>query len=650
MTLLIKATRKTPPLLAFGCAVIFMTATLNAQTRQIPSGGTGSFSSSTIAIDSGNGPELDPALTTADTHDTGQDATGRISINRSVGHGSKGNGVSMPGHKHAKSNPVLDQTFDGLNFYEQRYANGGNQFSVEPPDQGLCAGNGFVLESTNDVLRVFDSQGNALIGVVALSQFYGYSPAIDRTTGKFGPSISDPSCYFDQDTQRWFQLAITLDRVGTTSHLSGKNHLDLAVSQSADPLGSWTIYRIPVQDDGTDGTPNHQCPGGPCLGDYPHIGADKNGIYLTTNEFPLFKAGFIGAQIYAIPKQQLATSSATITLVQYNTGDPSTNTASGLPGFTVWPAVPAGQSPSEFGGTEYFLSSLAVFQDSGVDNRLQLWSLTNTGALATGGAPTLTSSIVNTEPYAIPGFARQPGVGTNGVGHAPGGGNVDFPLGQCFNSHTCAPLILGHLDPFTETISPLASNDSRVGQVFFANNKLWTALGTGISFDGVTYGSSGLAFFVLHPQAGGGTPVATVVNQGYVAVPDLDVTYGTVAVTQSGRGVLSFTATGPQNYPSVGFTSLDALHGAGDIQIATPGVGAQDGFTGYKVENPSGPDPRWGDYGSAAVDGNSIWFGQEYIGQTCTLTQYENSTPFGSCGKTRGLLGNWGTRIIRVTP
>lgn len=634
--------------LTLGCAITCLAATLTAQTRQIASSGTGFFSSTPAAVDNGNGPELDPALTNADTHDSGSDATGAVSINRTIGHGPKGPGAPFSGKHHAKSNPVVNLSFSGLTFFQQRYANGGNQFSIEPPDQGLCAGNGFVLESTNDVLRVFDSAGNAVIGVVSLNQFYGYIPAVNRATGVFGPEISDPSCYFDQDTQRWFHLALTLDRVGTTSHLSGKNHLDLAVSQSADPLGSWTIYRIPVQDDGTDGTPNHHCPGGACFGDFPRIGANSSGVYLTTNEFPLFKPGFIGAQIYAVSKQALASSSANITVVQFNTGDASTNTASGLPGFSVWPAISAGPSPAEFGGTEYFLSSLAVFQDNGFDNRLQLWSLTNTGSLDSGGAPTLTSSIVNTEGYGIPAFARQPGVGTNGVGHAPGGGNIDFPLGQCFNSHTCAPLLLGGFDPFTEIISPLAGNDSRVGQVYFANGKLWTALGTGITFDGVNFGSDGLAYFVLHPRADKGkTPVADVVSQGYLATPDLDVTYGTVAVTQSGRGVLSFTATGPQNYPSVGFASLDALAGVGDIHIAAAGVGAQDGFTGYKVE---GFGPRWGDYGSATVDGDSIWFAQEYIGQTCTLAQYKASAPFGSCGGTRALLGNWGTKIVQVTP
>ena len=70
--------------------------------------------------------------------------------------------------------------------------------------------------------------------------------------------------------------------------------------QDRDPTGDWSIYRIQVADDGTFSTPrHHNCP---CIGDYPHIGADKYGVYLTTNEYSLFGSGFNGAQIYALPK------------------------------------------------------------------------------------------------------------------------------------------------------------------------------------------------------------------------------------------------------------------------------------------------------------------------------------------------------------
>src|SRR5207245_10153377 len=62
--------------------------------------------------------------------------------------------------------PRVNKSFDGLFFRQQRLANGGNQFSVEPPDQSMCIGGNVVLESVNSVLRVFDTAGNPLTGVV----------------------------------------------------------------------------------------------------------------------------------------------------------------------------------------------------------------------------------------------------------------------------------------------------------------------------------------------------------------------------------------------------------------------------------------------------------------------------------------------------
>ena len=143
--------------------------------------------------------------------------------------------------------------------------------------------------------------------MIQMAPTFARHAAINRTTGEYGPSITDPSCYYDASTQRWFQVVLTLDRVGTTSELSGTNHLDIAVSQTANPTGAWNIYRLPVQNNGTQGTPDHGCSDGFCLGDYPHIGADAHAIFLTTNEFSLFGPGFYGAQIYAISKQALAT-------------------------------------------------------------------------------------------------------------------------------------------------------------------------------------------------------------------------------------------------------------------------------------------------------------------------------------------------------
>ena len=57
---------------------------------------------------------------------------------------------------------IVDATgtthFGGLNHFDQRFAGTGDytntQFSLEPPDQALCVGNGFVVESVNTAIRV----------------------------------------------------------------------------------------------------------------------------------------------------------------------------------------------------------------------------------------------------------------------------------------------------------------------------------------------------------------------------------------------------------------------------------------------------------------------------------------------------------------
>jgi hypothetical protein len=187
-----------------------------------------------------------------------------------------------------------------------------------------------VLESVNDVLNIYGSDGSSLLGVTDLNTFYGYPAAIDRTKNplQFGPSITDPTCHFDAASQRWFHVVLTLDRaVVTSQNLNGKNHLDIAVSNTSNPLGSWTIFHLPVQNDGTNGTPNHGCVArvrgvlvpAQCLGDYPHIGMDANGLYITTNEFDLFTPGrFHGAQIYGISKQGLI-SGGPANVVQFDT-------------------------------------------------------------------------------------------------------------------------------------------------------------------------------------------------------------------------------------------------------------------------------------------------------------------------------------------
>src|SRR5215475_3295468 len=344
---------------------------------------------------------------------TGDDESGPDPFNGTISFSTgTGGGPSVSSGKKAKSNPAFDFGFEGLNHYQQRYSRGGNQFSVEPPDQGMCVGNGRVVEVVNDVFNVYstatgasvlpDNTATNIVGgfprnvdhAVDLNSFYGYPPAINRSTGVRGQFVTDPSCIYDAQTQRFFVVSLTLDpQVSGPCQgvFSCVNHLDLAVSQTNDPTGRWNIYKLDVTNTGTNtGGVNP----GPYLGDYPHMGADKNGVYLTVNAYPWHANGFSGAQIYALSKAQLAAGSTSVTFQHIDTSGmvaaPSDAGAT-QPGFTVWPAQsPEGIGYSGYGGTEFFLSSNAADEaqnpvagtaGSRTSSQIVLWTLTNTSSL-----------------------------------------------------------------------------------------------------------------------------------------------------------------------------------------------------------------------------------------------------------------------------
>src|SRR4029453_7319014 len=95
--------------------------------------------------------------------------------------------------------------FTGLTHRDQRLANGGNQFSHEPPDHGLAVGNGFVLQAVNAALNIYDTNGVVqLVRPLALTELFGLPPELNRTTGEVNTSVGDPICLFDPETERWF--------------------------------------------------------------------------------------------------------------------------------------------------------------------------------------------------------------------------------------------------------------------------------------------------------------------------------------------------------------------------------------------------------------------------------------------------------------
>ncbi len=613
------------------------TQAVSGTTRTLQYAGTSTFQSGTVGTTYGlQLPEALPMTVehdvakSAKTIDTGtpaQPGRGGHIVNRippkaqvpftpphASSGASSGTGTTTLG---AQATGAAPFSFQGLDHFDQRYADNGNQFSTEPPDQGLCTGNGYVMEAVNDVVRVFTSNGTPVQGVVSLNKFFGYSSAIGRTTGAYGPFLTDPSCMYDAASTSWFLDVLTLDVDPATGDFTGTNHIDIAVMKGGNPAqGKWSIYKLDVTRDGSSAYN---------LGDYPHIGANADGFYVTTDSFPFFGSGYNGAWVYAISKGALTTGHKKVPYEAMPLIDPQ-----GTVGYSVWPATSlAGAYPTQANGMEYFLSSDTVFTSSASD--IVVWALTNTDSLASKSGPDVSyaTTHVGVTPYGDPSATVPQKAGSVPLANLQAD-SANSPFGPPYKK---------------QPEGAIATNDSGMKQVMYVNGHLWGALTTTVSGGkNPNDVSAGAAWFELKPSAKPGSVSASLVNQGVVAPDGANFIFPALAVNAGGQGVIAGTLVGPNNYPSAAYVPLN--HGTtGGLVVAHAGNGPQDGFTEYTI---GGDTPRWGDYGAAVVDANSnFWIASEDIHQTCSYAQFLADT---TCGKTRSILANWSTQITQLKP
>jgi hypothetical protein len=486
--------------------------------------------------------------------------------------------------------------FNALSHYDQRNANSGNQLNVEPPNPSIAVSNGFVLEGVNNAVRVFSTSGTPLTPTASSNQLFGLAPNFNRTTNVSGPFTTDMRVFFDPDINRWFVLQRAQDE-GSSGNLLSASHIYLAVSQTADPTAVYNIYAMD-----TTNTSNFGCP---CLDDYPQIGADRYGFYISADEYSLFDPNnpfYNDAVILAISKADLgngtAAPKASRFIAPFNTGFE----------FAIQPATtPPGGSPDlASGGVEFFVSSAP----GGFTNSLALWAMSNTASIQSASpALLLTQTTVPTLNYFFP----------------------DASVPQ-----RSGPLTLGTT---LEDIDAGFYSDSRVISTSYAGGRLFATLSTEV-LDANHNAAVGGLYVIFSPTLRGTVLSATApVQQGYLSAPNNHILRPAVAVNPQGQGAIAFTLVGNDYYPSAAFVSIGATSAPSAVQIVGAGAGPEDGFTGY------GPIPncptcsgngiaRWGDYSTAVANADgSIWFVSEYI---------PNSP--------RVLLANWGTYIAQYKP
>lgn len=511
---------------------------------------------------------------------------------------------AVPGKQSLNVSYSFGSGFLGLTHADQRNASGGNQFSVEPPSQGLAVGDGYVVEGVNNAFQVYTTTGIPLLpAVLSTNQVFGLAPAITWSTGVHGPFPTDIRVYYDQVLDRFFVLQRQQDN-DALGNLLPSSRIYLAVSQTNDPTATYNIYSMDTTDTFTaTGAYNQDCP---CVADYPEIGSDQYGIYITWIEYDSSVTYPRNAIILAISKTALGSSAFAPPAIKFKIPN-----GVGY-GFAVQPAM---TPPGAFyfvadGGLEYFVSSLAM---GGSDDHLVIWAMTNTSTLnGPNPSPSLTDQVVQ-------------------LGQSPNIFTYNYPP---LAYQRPGPTPYGSSFPLPRGLEKIDGGDNRVQSVEYVGGRLYVALETQVTDDN---GNSvvGSAYVILapsfRPQL---TPAlnATVVRQGVLYVNNNHLLRPAIAVNAQGKGAMVFTLVGSNYYPTAAYVPISAVSTSSALQIAGAGAAPEDGFSGYLIYGYA----RWGDYSAATVasDG-SIWMGTEYI----------NSQP-----PYRTTEANWGTFLIQYVP
>jgi hypothetical protein len=207
------------------------------------------------------------------------------------------------------------QQFDGLGFT-----------NVAPADPTLCVGPNHLIQmingSSGSYFRIYSKTGTPL----SAQTYLDLLPA----SGFFGQG--DPIALYDPLADRF-----VLCEFGNITGTGNPTHLIMCVSQTADPTGSWYVYRF-------------ETPG--IFPDYPHWGVWNNAYYATTNDFNTAGTAFLGCSMFAFDRAKMLVGNATAT-VQISTaayGVPF-NTASNrslAPASFLGTTAPPANSPGIF--------------------------------------------------------------------------------------------------------------------------------------------------------------------------------------------------------------------------------------------------------------------------------------------------------------
>jgi uncharacterized repeat protein (TIGR01451 family) len=197
-----------------------------------------------------------------------------------------------------------DRTMPSINsvgFYGLGYD---SSQGATPPDTIAAAGPNHVVEAVNDNLFFGSKSGlpNSLTG--STQSFDSFFPGFTHSIFGLDEVITDPSVNYDAATGKWIISILDID----LQHQVG--YLNVAVSNTNDPTGTWTKFQLDLTDGHGPLIPGNS--GLKLWGDFERFGSSANAYVWTVNMFSFSSGGidqnslYDHVQVIAIDKSNLA--------------------------------------------------------------------------------------------------------------------------------------------------------------------------------------------------------------------------------------------------------------------------------------------------------------------------------------------------------
>ncbi len=543
----------------------------------------------------------------------------------------------------------------GTSAWLNEEVNGGIS-SIQPdPSPGLCEGAGMVMQVTEDTILIGD--GVHPQNPESLYLFFQNNFSSAPFNGG-GPIVLDhPHCYYDNGTKHWFVAVDAFDLS------SGASAIMVAASVLNNPVGTWYFYNVDTSVTGDGST----CGGGLCYGNLRSLGANKNGIFLTTDEWssssilgfvpnqsPLF-SGY-GSSVWALDLTGLA-----LGLPVGVTSWDVTN-ALGPYSYGVYATTsPNGNWNMAHGGTEFLL--MADDPQGSLSNTIVVFAITGTSTISFVESGLVLSGTVVNGGLGMNTWFGLPVTDTNCS-------NVN--LGYIvINTITCVDQPPFGAIPLGDFLGfgyggiprPLNAGDDSIagGQAVTIPNKGPTTIAFVLTTKVVVQDSvhvnhlrAGTYYGFVHPSAWDADDDeilnATEDRSGIISNANNSFIFPSIGLsTNASNAVIVATLSGNAHFPSVVYSKVSKFHGGpSSVNIVSEGQAPYDGFFQYPMFFGGFPFALlfWGEYSTAFADGATVWFTAENVANPGCSDGAFLANP--ECGGTRSWGQNWTTIIGSV--